>query len=156
MQKEKAEKKQVVTNKKAWHEYTIEETFEAGIALVGTEVKAIRAGRVALQDAYVKIEKGEAWVYNMSISPYEFGNRWNVEDTRRPRKLLLHRKEIERLLVRVQQKGLTIIPLKLYFDRGFAKLQIGVGRGKKLYDKREAIANRDIEMQRRRAEAGKE
>jgi len=147
----KQDRNPVITNRKAYHEYTIEETYEAGIALVGTEVKSIRAGRVNLQDAYCKIENGEVWLYGMHISPYEFGNRFNV-DPMRPRKLLLKRQEIDRLAGKVQQRGLALIPLKLYFDHGYVKVQIGVARGKKLYDKRRAIAERDAEMERRRAE----
>jgi len=145
------ERTPVLTNRKAWHEYTIEETYEAGIALVGTEVKSIRLGRANLQDSYCKIENDEVWLYGMHNSPYEFGNRYNV-DPMRPRKLLLKRNEIDRLIGKVQQRGLALIPLKLYFDRGYAKVQIGVARGKKLYDKRRAIAERDAEMEKRRAE----
>lgn len=153
---EKKTRKSVsITNRKAWHEYTIEDTFEAGIELVGTEVKSIRAGKVNLQDSFCRVEQGEVWVHQMYIAPYEFANRWAVEP-RRPRKLLLHKDEIEQLRVKAEQKGLTIIPLKMYFDRGFAKLQIGIGRGKKLYDKRQSIAERDTERERRRAEAGRE
>lgn len=142
----------MLTNRKAWHEYIIEETYEAGIVLVGTEVKSLRAGRASLQEAYCMIENGEVWLHGMHISPYEFGNRYNV-DPLRPRKLLLKREEIDRLAVKVQQRGFTLIPLKLYFERGYAKVQLGIGRGKKLYDKRRTIAERDAELERRRAEA---
>ena len=151
---EKEPRKVIVTNRRAWHEYTIEETFEAGIALTGTEVKSIRAGKVNLQDSFCRVENGEVWVHGMYIAPYEFANRW-APDPRRPRKLLLHRGEIERLRVRAEQKGLTIVPLKLYFERGYAKIEIGIGRGKKLYDKRQAIAERDAERERRREAAGR-
>lgn len=144
----------MLTNRKAWHEYTIEDTYEAGIVLVGTEVKSLRAGRANLQEAYCKIENGEIWIHGMHISPYEFGNRYNV-DPLRQRKLLLKREEIDRLTGKVQQRGLTLIPLKLYFERGYAKVQLGLGRGKKLYDKRRTIAERDAELERRRAEAGR-
>ena len=149
------ERNRVLTNRKAWHEYTIEETYEAGIVLVGTEVKSIRAGKANLQEAYCKIENNEIWLYGMHISPYEFGNRYNVDPVR-PRKILLKHAEIVRLTAKVQQKGLAIIPLKLYFDRGYAKVQIGVARGKKLYDKRRDIAERDAEMERRRADSSRE
>ena len=148
-------KSPVLSNRKAWHEYTIEETFEAGIVLVGTEVKSLRAGRTNLQDAFCKIENMEIWLHGMHISPYEFGNRYNVDPVR-PRKLLLKRDEINRLVGKMQQRGLALIPLKLYFDRGYAKIQIGLGRGKKLYDKRRTIAERDAEMERRRAEASRD
>lgn len=153
MQKEP--RKLTVTNRKAWHEYAIDETFEAGIALAGTEVKSIRAGKVNLQDSFCRIEDGEVWVHAMYVAPYEFANRW-APDPRRPRKLLLHKNEIERLRVRAEQKGLTIVPLKLFFERGYAKLEIGIGRGKKLYDKRQAIAERDVERERRREAAGRD
>lgn len=145
----------VVTNRKARHEYHILETFDAGIALVGTEVKSIRNGRVNLQDAYCKVENGEVWIHNMHISPFEQGSRWNV-DPRRPRKLLFHRREIETLRAQLEQKGFTLVPLALYFQRGFAKLEVGVGRGKKLYDRREDIADRDRERQMRREMAERE
>ncbi len=114
-------KKIVSINRRARHEYEILETYEAGLALVGTEVKSLRAGKLNFQDAFVRIENGEAWIYNMYIAPYEQGNRWNVEPLRK-RKLLLHRWEIERLRAQIEQKGLTIVPLVLFFQRGFAKL----------------------------------
>jgi SsrA-binding protein len=141
-----------ITNRKAWHEYEIEDTFEAGIELVGTEVKSIRAGKVIMQDAYCRVENGEVWVYQMNITTYEFANIWAV-DPRRRRRLLLHKNEIAQLKVKADQKGLTIIPLKIFFQRGFAKMEIGIGRGKKLYDKRQSIADRDVERDRRRAES---
>lgn len=142
-------KKVVVVNRKARHEYTILEVFDAGIALVGTEVKSIRNGRANIQDAFAKIEGFEVWIHNMHISPYDHGTRWNV-DPRRPRKLLLHRREITLLRAKLEQKGLTLVPLSLYFQRGFAKLELGLGKGKKLYDKRQDIASRDVERERRR------
>lgn len=141
--------KVISVNRKAWHDYFIEETYEAGICLSGTEVKSIRANKVSLQDSYVKIQNGEAWVYGMYIAPYEFGNVNNL-DPRRPRKLLLHKQEILKLAAKTQQKGYSLIPLKVYFERGFAKLELGLARGKKLYDKREAIAERDAEREARR------
>lgn len=144
----------VLSNRRARHEYSIEETFDAGLELVGTEVKAIRASQANLQDAFCKVENGEVWLYNMHVSPYEHGTRWNVEPTRR-RKLLLHRREIDYVRAHMEQKGLALIPLSLYFQRGFAKVQLGLGRGKKLYDRREDIAKRDIEREQRRELAGR-
>ncbi len=154
MKKDNKPKNVTITNKKAWHEYHIGDTYEAGIALVGTEVKSLRLGKASIQEAYCKVDNGEVWIYGMHISPYEQGNRFNV-DPLRPRKLLLHREEIRKIERGLQEKGLTLIPLKLYFSKGFAKLQIALARGKKLYDKREAIARRDAELERRRAESGK-
>ena len=152
---EKQSKSPTIVNRKAWHEYTIEDTFEAGIELVGTEVKSIRAGKVILQDAFCRVENGEVWIYQMNVTPYEFANRWAVEPKRK-RRLLLRKNEIEQLRVKADQKGLTIVPLKIFFLRGFAKMAIGIGRGKKLYDKRQALADRDIERERRRAESDRE
>lgn len=143
-----------IVNRKARHEYHIDETYEAGIVLTGTEVKSIREGRTSIQDAYCKVENGEVIIYGMHIAPYEQGNRFNV-DPLRPRKLLLHKSEILRIARQLQEKGYTLIPLKVYFDKGFAKLQLGLARGKKLYDKREAIAQRDLDRERRREEAGR-
>ncbi len=143
-----------ITNRRAWHDYHIGETFEAGIVLSGTEVKSLRQGRASLQEAYCRVEGGEVYIIGMHITPYEQGNRFNLDPVR-PRKLLLHREEIRRIERQLQQKGYTLIPLKLYFVRGYAKLQIALARGKKLYDKREAIAKRDAELERRRAEAGR-
>jgi SsrA-binding protein len=145
----------VVSNRRARHEYSIEETFDAGIALAGTEVKSIRAGQANIQDAFCKVEEGEIWIYNMHVNPYEHGTHWNMEP-RRKRKLLLHRWEINRIRGWIEQKGLALIPLQLYFQRGFAKLEIGLGKGKKLYDRREDIAKRDLERERQREMAGKE
>jgi SsrA-binding protein len=143
-------RKLVAQNRKARHEYHIEDSYTAGLVLVGTEVKSLRAGRANLSDAYARIDKnGEAWVYNMHVSPHTEGGRYNVDPVR-PRKLLLTRREIERLTGVTQQKGLTLVPLSLFFERGFAKLELGVGRGKKLYDKRESIAERDREREARR------
>jgi len=143
-----------IVNRKARHEYHIDETYEAGIVLTGTEVKSLRDGRASIQEAYCKVENGEVIIYGMHIAPYEQGNRFNV-DPLRPRKLLLHKSEILRIARQLQEKGYTLIPLKVYFDRGFAKVQLGLARGKKLYDKREAIAQRDLERERRREEAGR-
>ncbi|MGC8667819.1 MAG: SsrA-binding protein SmpB [Chthonomonadales bacterium] len=144
----------VITNRRARHEYDIGETFDAGLVLVGTEVKSLRAGRGSLQDAFGRIENGEAWLYHMHIPPYEQGSHWNTEP-RRKRKLLLHRWEIDRLRGALEQKGLTLVPLSVYFHRGHAKVELGLGKGKKLYDKREAIAKRDAQLEERRELTGR-
>jgi SsrA-binding protein len=140
--------KQLAQNKKAYHDYFIEETFEAGIVLQGTEIKSIRAGKVNLKDSFAKIEQGELNLHNMHVSPYEQGNRFN-HDPLRTRKLLLHRKEINKLIGETKEVGYTIVPLKIYLKNGFAKVLIGLGKGKKQYDKREDLkkkeAKRDIE-----------
>ncbi len=136
----------VVQNRKARHEYTIVETYEAGLALVGTEVKSLRSGNASLRDAFAKVEGAEVWLHNMHIAPYEQGSRWN-QDPRRPRKLLLHRREIERLRGLVERKGYTLVPLSVYFRNGYAKVELALGAGKRLYDKREAIARRDVERE---------
>lgn len=141
--------KTITLNRKARHEYFIEETFDAGLVLAGTEVKSIRAGKVSLQDAFARVENGEVWVHGMYIAPYEFGSRFNLE-AKRPRKLLLHKNQIDRLRAVTEQKGLTLIPLRLYFERGYAKIELGVARGKKLYDKREAIAEREAQREAQR------
>ena len=139
-----------IVNRKARHEYFIEETYEAGICLSGTEVKSIRLGKASIQEAFARVENGEIWLHNMYVAPYEQGTRYNL-DPRRPRKLLLHRIEIAHLIGKAQQKGLALIPLKIFFERGYAKVELGVGRGKKLYDKREAIAERDAMREQTRA-----
>jgi SsrA-binding protein len=148
-------KKMVSVNRRARHEYEILDTYEAGIVLVGTEVKSLRAGRLNFMDAFCRIENNEVWLYNMHITPYELGNRFNVEPLRK-RKLLLHSWQIHELRTQTEQKGLTIVPLALFFQRGFAKLEIALARGKKLYDKRESIAERDQEREARRQLAGRE
>lgn len=134
--------KTVAVNRRARHEYAVEETLEAGIVLTGTEIKSIRAGRVNLAEAYARIEHGEAWLIGAHVAPYEQGNRNNHEPTR-TRKLLLHRDQIAELVGRTQAKGFTLVPLKLYIRDGMAKLELGVARGKKAYDKRRTIAERD-------------
>jgi SsrA-binding protein len=136
--------KVVARNKKATHDYHIEETFEAGIVLTGTEIKSIRKGKVNLQDAYARVTKGELFIVGMHISPFEQGNRYNVDPTR-TRKLLMHKKEINKLLGQIKVKGLTLIPLDLHLRDGFAKLQLALGKGKKLYDKRATAAKRDAD-----------
>ena len=153
--KEKEHRGVAITNRKARHEYHIGDTFEAGIVLAGTEVKSLRAGKASIQESFCKLENGEVWIHGMHIAPYEQGNRWNV-DPLRPRKLLLHKGEIHKITRQLQEKGLTLVPLKLYFSRGYAKLVIGLARGKKLYDKREAIAKRDAQREQQREEAGRQ
>ena len=145
--------KTVVTNRKAYHNYHIGESIEAGIVLTGTEIKSIRAGRVSLGDAYVKPEGGELWLLNAHIARYEAGSYMSHEPTR-PRKLLLHRKEIDSLAGKIQEKGLTLVPLKLYIKGSIAKLEIAPAKGKKLYDKRETIARRQTDREIRRAIKG--
>jgi SsrA-binding protein len=140
----------IAQNRRASHDYFILETVEAGVVLAGTEVKSLRHGRASLAEAYAVVEGGEGWVLQMHIPPYEQGNRWNLEPTRR-RKLLLHRTELAKLEKAVAQKGLAIIPLKLYFSRGYAKLLLGVGKGKKTHDKRHSIAERDAQREIMRA-----
>jgi SsrA-binding protein len=140
----------IAQNRRASHDYFILETFEAGMVLAGTEVKSLRHGKASLAEAYATIENGEAWVLQLHIPPYEQGNRWNLEPTRR-RKLLLHRPEIAKLERAVAQKGQTIVPLKLYFSRGYAKLLLGIGKGKKTHDKRQTIAERDAQREMQRA-----
>jgi SsrA-binding protein len=133
----------VALNRKARHEFHIEETLEAGIVLTGTEIKSIRAGKVSLQDAFARIERGEAWLFGLHIAPYAAGNRWNHE-AKRTRKLLLHRDQIYELLGKTKSKGLTLVPLRLYIDnRSLAKLELGLARGKQLHDRRRDIADRD-------------
>lgn len=145
----------VTENRKARHDYFIEETYEAGIALTGTEVKSLRAGRANLKDSYAQVVNGEMFLYNMHISPYEQGNRFNVDPVR-PRKLLLHKSEINRLFGKVMQQGLTLVPLKVYFHKGRAKVELALVRGKKIYDKRSAMAERDAKREMERALRGKE
>jgi SsrA-binding protein len=141
----------VIENRKARHDYTVEETIEAGLALVGSEIKSIRAGRANIREAYVRIENDEAWLLNAHISTWpQAGTHFNHEPTRK-RKLLLHRNEIDYLRGKVEQKGMTLIPLNIHFVRGRAKLEVAVARGKKLYDKREAMAERDADREIARA-----
>ncbi|HNY93399.1 MAG TPA: SsrA-binding protein SmpB [Flexilinea sp.] len=140
----------VATNRKAKFEYFILETFEAGIVLKGTEIKSVRAGQISLADAYVQINDGkEAWLMNAHIAPYDPANRYN-HDPLRPRKLLLNKREIRNIWNSIRLKGMTIIPTKVYLSHGLAKVEIGIAKGKKLYDKREAIAKRDADRERAR------
>lgn len=144
-------KKIVANNKKARHDYFIEETYEAGIVLTGTEIKSIRQGKVSIKESYAKVENGELIIYGMNISPYLFGNRYNV-DPLRPRKLLLHKREIQKLIGYTTLKGLTLVPLRMYInDKGKAKLELAVARGKKDYDKRNTIAKRDADRRMQHA-----
>lgn len=138
----------IAQNKKAYHDYFIEDTYQAGISLAGTEVKSLRMGKCSLKESFIKIENREAFIYNMHISPYEQGNIFN-KDPLRTRKLLLHKSEINKILGKITIAGYTVIPLKVYFDRSLVKVDIGIAKGKKLYDKRQTIAKND---QRREAE----
>lgn len=145
------EKKLIANNKKARHDYFIEDVYEAGIVLTGTEIKSVRGGKVNIKESYAKIENGEMIIYGMHISPYEQGNRYNV-DSLRPRKLLLHKQEIRKLIGLTTLKGLTLVPLNLYINpKGLAKLEIAVARGKKNYDKRDDIAKRDADRRMQQA-----
>ena len=140
--------KLIANNKKAFHDYFIEDTYEAGIALAGTEVKSLRSGKCSIKEAFVRVENGEVYVYGMHNTPYEKGNIFN-KDPLRVRKLLLHRYEINKIEAKLKEKGLTLVPLKVYFKDSLVKVEIGMARGKKLYDKRQDIAKKD---QRREAE----
>lgn len=138
----------IAQNKKAYHEYFIEQTFQAGIALAGTEVKSLRQGKCSLKESFIKIDNREAFIYNMHISPYEQGNIFN-KDPLRTRKLLLHKREINKIVGAITQDGYTVVPIRVYFDRSLVKVDIAIAKGKKLYDKRQSIAKND---QRRAAE----
>ena len=144
----KEAQKLVANNKKAYHDYFIDETFEAGLVLHGTEVKSMRMGKCSIKESFIRIENGEVFVYGMHVSPYEKGNIFN-KDPLRVKKLLMHKYEINKLLGKIKEKGYTLVPLQVYFEDGRAKVEIGLARGKKLYDKRDAIAKKD---QRREAE----
>ena len=149
MPKDEVPTKLIAQNRKARHDYLIEDTYEAGLKLVGTEVKSCRAGKVTLTDAYATVRDGEAWLMQLHIAPYSHGNRDN-HDPLRPRKLLLHRSEIDKLQAAVAQDGRTLVPLRLYFKHGLAKAEIAVARGKRAYDKRRSLATRDAERQMQR------
>jgi SsrA-binding protein len=140
----------VATNRKARHDYDIEETFEAGMVLTGAEVKSLRAGRASLSDAYARVEPSAAWIENMHIPPYEMADNRRY-DAKRPRKLLLHRQEINRLIGKTAERGLSLVPLKVYFTRGLAKVELGLGRGKRQFEKRQAIAEREHRREMERA-----
>jgi SsrA-binding protein len=143
-------RKIVATNRKARHEYDVLETLEAGIVLRGPEVKSVREGKIGFQDAFARLERGEAFLYNLHISPYDPANRYN-DDPLRTRKLLLRRQELRKLVGRVEEKGLTLVPLELYFRRGYAKVLLGLARGRKLFDKREKLKRQTQEREARRA-----
>ena len=138
----KSNGKLIANNKKAYHDYFILDTYETGISLAGTEVKSLRMGKCSIKEAFVRIENGEVFIYGMHISPYEKGNIFN-KDPLRPRKLLLHKYEINKLLGKTKEKGIAIVPLKVYFKGSLVKVEIGLAKGKKLYDKRQDIAKKD-------------
>jgi len=142
--------KDIAVNRKAYHDYFVDDKLEAGLVLTGTEIKSVRAGRVNLKDGYVTFRNGEAWMVNVHIAPYDQGNRAN-HDPRQDRKLLLHRREILRLHSQVKEKGITIVPLRMYLLNNLAKVEIAVVRGKKLYDKREALAQKEADRSIQRA-----
>ena len=144
----KAGMKLIANNKKAFHDYFIEDTYEAGIALAGTEVKSLRAGKCSIKESFIRVEKGEVYIYGMHISPYEKGNIFN-RDPLRPKKLLMHKNEIRKLEQKIKEKGYTIVPVEVYFKGSLVKVQIALAKGKKLYDKRNDIAKKDM---RREAE----
>lgn len=154
MSKDGGEKREtpkiVVQNRRARHEYHVLETWEAGLVLQGTEVKSLREGKGNLQDAYARVDRGEVWLYNMHISPYEQGNRFN-HDPLRPRKLLLQARQIRKLIGQVEKAGLTLVPLDVHFTRGIAKVNLALVRGKQLHDKREDLKKRDAEREMQRA-----
>lgn len=141
--------KLVANNKKAYHDYFVDEKYETGLVLHGTEVKSLRMGKCSIKEAFIRIENGEVWIYGMHVSPYEKGNLFN-KDPLRPKKLLMHKSEINKLLGKVKEKGITLVPLQVYFKDGRAKLEIGLCRGKKLYDKRNDIAKRDMQREAER------
>ena len=143
-------RKIVASNRKARHEYEILETLEAGIVLRGPEVKSVREGKIGFQDAFARVDRGELWLHSLHISPYEQANRYN-EDPLRTRKLLARKDEIRRLVGKVEEKGLTLVPLQLYFKRGYAKVTLGLARGRKLHDKREKLKRQTQEREARRA-----
>ena len=148
-------KRHLVPNRRALHEYDVLETIEAGLVLTGTEIKSVRAGKVQLQDAFARHRDGEVWLHNMHIAHYVQGNRFNSPEARE-RKLLLHRREIERWVSRAEEKGLTLVPLSIYLRHGFAKVELGLCKGRKLYDRREAIAEREARREQDRALSGRE
>ena len=144
-----AKQKEIANNKKAYHDYFIDESYEAGIALHGTEVKSLRMGKCSIKESFIRIENGEMFVYGMHVSPYEKGNIFN-KDPMRVKKLLMHKVEINKLAGKIAEKGFTLVPLQVYFKEGRAKVQIGLARGKKLYDKREDIAKKDARRETER------
>ena len=149
MAQQKETQKLIANNKKAYHDYFIDESYEAGIALHGTEVKSLRMGKCSIKESFIRIENGEMFVYGMHVSPYEKGNIFN-KDPMRVKKLLMHKVEINKLAGKIAEKGFTLVPLQVYFKEGRAKVQIGLARGKKLYDKREDIAKKDARRETER------
>jgi SsrA-binding protein len=148
---EKHSNEPALDNRRARHEFHILESLEAGLALTGTEIKSIRAGGVSLNEAFARVRDGELWLVNMYIPPYKQANVFSAHETRRARKLLVHKNQLERLASRSAEKGLTIVPLRLYFTRGKAKVEIGLAKGKKLYDKRKSIQDREVKRELERA-----
>ena len=147
---EKGQKKLIANNKKVYHEYFLEEIYEAGIALHGTEVKSIRMGKCSIKESFVRIEKdGQVYIYGMHVTPYEKGNIFN-KDPLRPKKLLLHKKEIQKLIGKIAEKGYTLVPVEVYLSNGLVKLHIAIAKGKKLYDKRQDIAKKDLKREAQR------
>lgn len=147
---EKGAKKLIANNKKVYHEYFLEEIYEAGIALHGTEVKSIRMGKCSIKESFVRIDKnGEVYIYGMHVTPYEKGNIFN-KDPLRPKKLLLHKKEIQKLIGKIAEKGYTLVPVEVYLSNGLVKVQIALAKGKKLYDKRQDIKSKDIKREAQR------
>lgn len=146
---QKETQKLIANNKKAYHDFFIDETYEAGVALHGTEVKSMRMGKCSIKESFIRIEHGEVWVYGMHVSPYEKGNIFN-KDPLRVKKLLMHRYEINKLEGKIKEKGYTLVPLQVYFKEGKVKVEIGLARGKKLYDKRESIAKKDVRRENER------
>ena len=145
-----AARKIIARNRKARHQFEVLETFEAGIELKGPEVKSLRAGEVSFQDSFARVQNGEVWLHSLHISPYLQANRFNTDPVR-PRRLLLNKSEIRQLMVKTQEKGLTLVPLEIYFSRGYAKVALGVARGRKLHDKREELKRREQDREARRA-----
>ena len=149
MAKAKAQGKMIANNKKAYHDYFILDTYEAGIALAGTEVKSLRMGKCSIKESFIRIEKGQVYIYGMHISPYEKGNIFN-KDPLRVRKLLLHKKEILKISGKMKEQGITVVPLQVYFSGSLVKMEIGLAKGKKLYDKRDDIAKKDQKREAQR------
>jgi len=145
----KEARKLIANNKKVYHDYFLEEEFECGISLVGTEVKALRAGKCSIKESFVRVENGEVYIYQMHISPYEKGNIFN-RDPLRPRKLLMHKTEIRKLVGKIKEKGYTLVPVEVYFSGSLVKVKIALARGKKLYDKRDDIAKKDMKREAER------
>lgn len=151
-EKEKHTNTPAIDNRRARHEFLILESLEAGLALTGTEIKSIRAGGVSLNEAFARVRDGELWLVNMYIPPYKQGSAFSAHEPRRSRKLLVHKDQLERLASKSAEKGLTMVPLRMYFTRGMVKVEIGLAKGKKLYDKRKTIQERDVKREMARAE----